>query len=236
MRCGHCRISFCYCSVKTFFLLLWKPKVTFSWERIKVFWYKQWSVPFSPLKDFSVWKHFTDLFWKLGFPAFSLWLKLVFQATAHTLIQSMNGLPMLLPSLPLRRKTAKNDHVKTRFTSSIQKLVEYICFYDFVMLQVWKLHGIFCSRNTACAFGGIMPSYYGTAFGFRISNVVWWVDRGWMLGGTKAPPLLSTSGLWERKYNKRLIARDKDTKRWLTSYCPRQNRLDLCKSIEFIIN
>ena len=29
------------------------------------------------------------------------------------------------------------------------------------MLQVWKFHGIFCSRNIACAFGGIMPSYYG---------------------------------------------------------------------------
>lgn len=30
-----------------------------------------------------------------------------------------------------------------------------------------------------------MPSYYGMVFGFRIANVVWWVDHGWV-----APKLL----------------------------------------------
>lgn len=56
-----------------------------------------------------------------------------------------------------------------------------------------------------------MPSYYGMVFCFRIANLVWWVDPGWTLGDPKAPLLLSFSGGWERKYNERLIAGDKDT-------------------------
>lgn len=51
-----------------------------------------------------------------------------------------------------------------------------------------------------------MSSYYGMVFGFRIANLVWWVDHGWMLGSPKAPLLLSSSGGWERKYNKSLTA------------------------------
>jgi len=59
---------------------------------------------------------------------------------------------------------------------------------------------------------------------------VWWVDPGWMSGAQQSHsivPLLSWAG--ERKYNKRLVGRDKDRERSLTYYHHRQNRFDLGK-------
>lgn len=43
-----------------------------------------------------------------------------------------------------------------------------------------------------------MPSYYGMDFGFRIANLVWWVDHGWTLGGPKAPLLLLLRWMGEK--------------------------------------
>ena len=62
--------------------------------------------------------------------------------------------------------------------------------------------------------------------------MVWWVDPGWMPGAYQSHfiiPLLNWTR--ERKYNNRLMGRDKDSERSLSNYHHRENRLDLGKLV-----
>jgi len=64
----------------------------------------------------------------------------------------------------------------------------------------------------------------------HIIRSLWWADPGWTPGTHQSCsiiPLLSWTG--EKKYNERLVGRDKDRERSLTNYCHRQNRLILGK-------
>lgn len=64
---------------------------------------------------------------------------------------------------------------------------------------------------------------------------MWWIDTVWTPGIHKSfsitPFLICTS---ERKYNEKLMGQDKDSKRSLSKYCHRQNRLQLGKLTKFI--
>jgi len=53
---------------------------------------------------------------------------------------------------------------------------------------------------------------------------------------TKVPYHCYSADGQERKYNKRLMGRDKDSEKSLTSYHHGQNRLNLGKLIDFIAN
>ena len=61
---------------------------------------------------------------------------------------------------------------------------------------------------------------------------LWWVDPGWMPGAHQSRSitlLLSWTGE-RRKYDERLVGRDKDRERSLTSYRHGKNRVDLRKN------
>lgn len=66
---------------------------------------------------------------------------------------------------------------------------------------------------------------------------VWWVDTVWTPGVHKScsiTPFFIWTG--ERKYNEKLMGQDKDSKRSLSKYYHRQNKLQLGKLTKFITN
>ena len=52
-----------------------------------------------------------------------------------------------------------------------------------------------------------------------------WVDPAWMPGAHQSCSVTAPPQAGERKYNKRLVGRDKDRERSFSNYCHRQNRL-----------
>ena len=59
-------------------------------------------------------------------------------------------------------------------------------------------------------------------------GTLWWVDPGWGPGAHQSrslTPLVHWTG--EKKYNEKLMGRDKDRERSLTNYRHQQNRLNL---------
>jgi len=73
---------------------------------------------------------------------------------------------------------------------------------------------------------------------FHKTSILWWVDPGWMLGAHQShsitpPPQLDRG---QKKYEKRLMGRDKDREGSFTYYCHQKNRLDIGKLVQFVIN